>query len=435
MFGRKRVGLSFSWLDKLDAAFFAFSAVSAAWLAILLVERGVRGGWQGLLLIVFWVFFTYLFLPRVHRVLTRLYTPGYFIGRARTSDGLLGDPVNLAWLGSEGQIHQAMENAGWIRADDVDLRSSWGIIRSTLTRRSYPEAPVSPLVLFDRQQDFAYQQEVAGSPSKRHHVRFWRCPDGWMLPGGYPVDWLAAGTYDRSVGLSLFTLQVTHKIEENTDVERDFIVDSVRRADPAADVTVIENFSSGYHARNGGGDRIETDGDLPVIDLHDRPGPVVPDDEATDSRNRRPAPTFFAVVVTFLRGLMYLAGAAALVSIPDTYVSIIDHQAGRAAAHGIQDLDVFFAVLLLVAAVVDIVLALAIYAGRNWARIVLMSACVITISTAFVYDVRGTEAISLARLPMVGTSILVLLALSSHRAREFAVRRRQHATAPADTAG
>jgi len=423
MFGRRKVGLPYSWLDKLDAAFFTFSALSAAWLAVLLVSRGVRGGWQALLLVVFWLFFTYLFLPRMHRILTRLYTPGYFIGRARTSDGLLGDPVNLAWLGSEGQVHHAMQRAGWIRADDVDLRSSWRIVSSTIARHSYPEAPVSPLVLFDRQQDFAYQQEVAGSPSKRHHVRFWRCPEDWMLPGGYPVDWLAAGTYDRSVGLSLFTLQVTHKIEENTDVERDFIVDSVVGSDPAATVAVIENCSSGYHARNGGGDRIETDGDLPVVDLRQRPGRDTPAAAETDSRDRRPAPTTFAVVVTFLRGLMYLAGSAALISIPDTYVTIIDRQAGRAAAHGVQDLEVFFAVLLLAAAVIDCGLALAILAGRNWARIVLMALCVTTISAAFVYDVRGTEAVGLTRLPMVGSSILVLLALSSHRSRDFATRR------------
>jgi hypothetical protein len=39
-----------------------------------------------------------------------------------------------------------------------------------LSRRSYAEAPVSPLHLFDRQPDSAYQQEVAGSPSKWHQV-------------------------------------------------------------------------------------------------------------------------------------------------------------------------------------------------------------------------------------------------------------------------
>ena len=44
-------------------------------------------------------------------------------------------------------------------------------------------APASPLFIFGRQQDFAYQQEVDGSPGKRHHIRFWRCPPGWVLPG------------------------------------------------------------------------------------------------------------------------------------------------------------------------------------------------------------------------------------------------------------
>ena len=192
-----------------------------------MLRESLRPGWHLLLLVVFWVLVAYLVLPRLHRILTQLYLPGYFIGRTRTSDGLLGDPVNLALLGDEAQIHAAMARAGWTRADEVDLASSLRIIGSTLSRRSYPRAPVSPLHLFDRQQDFAYQQEVAGNPSQRHHVRFWRCPEGWRLPGGFPVDWLAAGTYDRSVGLSLITFQVTHKIAEDIDVERDHIVASL----------------------------------------------------------------------------------------------------------------------------------------------------------------------------------------------------------------
>ena len=138
-----------------------------------------------------------------------------------------------------------MRRAGWTQADDVDLASSRRIIVSTLTRRSYEEAPVSPLFIFGRQQDFAYQEEVDGSPGKRHHVRFWRCPPGWVLPGGVRVDWLAAGTYDRAVGLSLFTLQITHKIGENTDDERDHILAALKKAAPEAEVTVIRDFSTG----------------------------------------------------------------------------------------------------------------------------------------------------------------------------------------------
>ena len=165
------------------------------------------------------------------------------------------------------QVVGAMERAGWVKADPITAQSSWAMVASTLQRRSYPEAPVSPLFLFGKQQAFAYQQEVDGNPKQRHHVRFWPCPEGWLLPGGARVDWLAAGTFDTSVGLSFFTLQVTHRIDANTDIERDYIVDTVSEANSAVRIRVLENFSTGYHARNGGGDSIRTDGNLPVIDV------------------------------------------------------------------------------------------------------------------------------------------------------------------------
>ena len=73
------------------------------------------------------------------------------------------------------------------------------------------------------------------------------------------------------MGFSLFTLQVTHKIDADTDVERDHIVATVLGANPGARVHVLADFATGYHSRNGGGDTIRTDGDLPVIDVSDVP--------------------------------------------------------------------------------------------------------------------------------------------------------------------
>jgi hypothetical protein len=420
---RRSRELRSSFTDKVDGLLFAFAGLSTLWLAYLVFKEGIQPGWPMLLLVVFWVLLTYLLLPRVHRILTRLYVPGYFIGRARTSDGLLGDPVNLALFGHEAQIHASMTRAGWTRADDVTLRSGLRILTSTLTRRSYHEAPVSPLHLFDRQQDFAYQQEVAGSPSKRHHVRFWRCPDGWMLPGGYTVDWLAAGTYDKSVGLSLFTLQVTHKIEEDTDIERDYIVETVKKGSPEVDVEVIENFSTGYHSRNGGGDLIITDGDLPIIDVRHVDVAEIAKIEHTDSRDKRPAQIVFGAGVAFFRGLAFLPIALLLLLIPARYfeqitLESVDVQGGRPA------LIIAGSVVALIA-LVDIGLALAVFFGRNWARILLMLSCVLTTIGAFIGNANGSEAVTLATsLPTVGISIMVLLALSSHRAREYAARGR-----------
>jgi hypothetical protein len=256
------VGIAIDWF------FFVFAGVAALWLAYLSLTETFHVGWWGIpFFVAFWMLLAYLVLPRLHRILTTIYVPDYFIGRTRTSDGLLGDPVNLAFLGEGEQIETALREAGWTKADPVTLASSWRIITSTIRRRSYHQAPVSPLFLFGRQQDFAYQQEVDGNPAQRHHVRFWKCPDGWLLPGGRRVDWLAAGTFDTSVGLSLFTLQVTHRIDADTDVERDHIVSSIRDADSRVVVDVISDFATGYHARNGGGDSIRTDGDLPIVDV------------------------------------------------------------------------------------------------------------------------------------------------------------------------
>jgi hypothetical protein len=74
---------------------------------------------------------------------------------------------------------------------------------------------------------------------------------------------------------------------------------------------------------------------------------------------------------------------------------------------------------------IEIGLAIAVFAGRNWARLVLMLACVVTTIIAFVGNANGSDAVTLATsLPTVGLSIMVLLALSSHRARDYATRGR-----------
>src|SRR5699024_1487656 len=72
---------------------------------------------------------------------------------------------------------------------------------------------------------------------------------------------------DRLARFAFYTLQVTPRTDENIDAERGFVVDTRRYADPAIDAEVIRDFSTSYPLRNGQGDRIRTDGDLPVLDV------------------------------------------------------------------------------------------------------------------------------------------------------------------------
>jgi hypothetical protein len=250
--------------------FVGFLLLILGWLVYeILIRRLLHGTRfdQILAFLGLWLVFAYVFLPRLHRILTKLYIPDYFIGRIKTADGLLGDPVNLAFVGSEEQLHLVMVKAGWVMADKLNFRSVVKTCLATAFHRSYRNAPVSTCYLFSEKQSFAYQQRVKNKLSARHHIRFWKVPNGWLMPGGYKVDWVAAGTYDRSIGISYFTFQFTHRIVSDTDIERDYIVRSLKSATKLKKVNIIKNYFSAYHHRNGGGDNITTDGDLPIIEL------------------------------------------------------------------------------------------------------------------------------------------------------------------------
>lgn len=422
----------------LDSFFFVFAGLAAIWLAVLVFDESFALGWGAIwVAVIFWLLLAYLVLPRLHRILTHIYVPDYFFGRTRTSDGLLGDPVNLAVDGDEPQIHEAMLAAGWTRADDLSLASSRRIVLATMLRRSYNEAPVSPLYLFGRTQDFAYQQEVLNNPAKRHHVRFWKCPDGWLLPGGHRVGWLAAGTFDKSVGFSLFTLQVTHKIDANTDIERDHIVQSVLAGNSSAGVHVLRDFSTGYHSRNGGGDSIQTDGDLPIIDVTEVPVapavpvvPAVPDGVATQAQAAAKAPRAIGIgaimmAARTLSGFILIAAALTQWAEFRNQLLLTDENGRNLST---DQADAVLAVLLSlygVALILYLLLVFFIWKGSNWARIVAMAGATFSIVVAFVGYWRSNEEITLrTTLLSLALDILVLLALSSTAARAYARRPR-----------
>ena len=404
--------------DIIDAVFFAVAAAATLWLAWLLIGSGWHlDPWLALNSVLFWAVLAYLAIPRVHQVLTWLYVPDYFIGRTRTPDGLLGDPVNLAVHGDEDDIHAAMRAAGWVRADAITPRSALRIVVSSLLRRSYPAAPVSTLVLFGRGQDFAYQKEVEGNPSQRHHVRFWHTPAGWVLPGGRSVDWLAGATYDRSVGLSALTFQVTHKIDADIDIERNFVVDDVRWANAEADLGVWPDFFTAYHDKNGGGDRVETDGDLYVLDLD----AVVPESvdsvelaraRAADAQANRQRPPQLLVALILI---MLLVGvqSAQLIRDPD-----VGSAAAELAGEGVAGATglVYGVVSFFSAAMIATVAALGLAAwhGHPRGRIALLA----TLTLAVLTDMSqvsavGVRAATASLIVTSGLEVLALLALTA----------------------
>ncbi|ODA66132.1 hypothetical protein A7A08_02985 [Methyloligella halotolerans] len=105
----------------------------------------------------------YVILPYAVRmglkIQLRKHVPRYTV----TGDGLPGDPVNLALIGTEDELRAAFGAAGWHTADPLGLTSSLHMAQAFLLNRPYPTAPFSTLYLFGRGQDLGFQKPIGDS--------------------------------------------------------------------------------------------------------------------------------------------------------------------------------------------------------------------------------------------------------------------------------
>src|SRR5438309_2280195 len=169
-------------------------------------------------LVIAWLLMAYLILPALWRHYEHQPALESAPKTTVTAQGIPGDPLNVGLIGTEQEIVSALPGSGWDAADPVTLRSSIGIARSVLRDKPYNDAPVSPLFVFGRKQDLAFEKPVGDNASHRHHVRFWKSTE--LGRGELPL-WIGAVTYDRSVVLSHRTGQITHHIDADIDAERD----------------------------------------------------------------------------------------------------------------------------------------------------------------------------------------------------------------------
>jgi len=179
----------------------------------------------------------------------------------QTSQGIPGDPINVGLVGTREDVHCAMHAAGWYPADPITFRSSVEIVGSVVLRRPYKDAPVSTLYYQGRHQDLAFEKPVGESADRRHHVRFWE-----VLKQGdenRPV-WLGSATFDREVGLSRYTGQVTHHIAPDIDAEREGLTNDLKNSKVVEAVYEVSGVGPTVMGRNGEGDRYFTDGEVKV---------------------------------------------------------------------------------------------------------------------------------------------------------------------------
>ncbi len=181
----------------------------------------------------------------------------------KTGDGHPGDPLNVSLIGTEDEVKEIMQAAGWFPAKALGIKSDLKIAADVVLSRPDDEAPVSSLFLYGRKEDLAFEQPVGDNPRHRNHVRFWKTPTPDSASGDRPV-WIGSASYDERVGLSHTTGQITHHISGDVDAERDHLFDDLRRTGDLSETYVVKGFHKTLEGTNGGGDKWYTDGDLYV---------------------------------------------------------------------------------------------------------------------------------------------------------------------------
>ena len=182
----------------------------------------------------------------------------------RTGADIPGDALNVGLVGSKEDALRAMNAAGWFPADPITWRSSIEIVGSVILDRPYRDAPVSPLYYDGKKEQLAFEKPDGRSADKRHHVRFWLVLEKGT--DGRPV-WLGSVTFDRGVGLSHDTGQVTHHIAPSIDAERNLLMRDLREAGMVQTFFQISGTGPTLLGRNGEGDPYYTDGEIDVANL------------------------------------------------------------------------------------------------------------------------------------------------------------------------
>ena len=194
-----------------------------------------------------------------------------FPTRSTTLKSASADLVNLAFVGSESQVHFAFVAAGWHNADPVSKHSIAHNFYALLNNSGYTQEPMMTFLLNGKPEDMNWQKSL-NSYGRRDHLRIWRyVPEGATEP-----VWLSSSTHDTGAVLSVKYKGFVHHISPDIDNERSTVIRDLNFAGCVKSVTYVPRPGMATMTQNAVGDTMRTDGSIAVVELKDCQ-PVDPD--------------------------------------------------------------------------------------------------------------------------------------------------------------
>jgi hypothetical protein len=187
-----------------------------------------------------------------------------FPALTRVRSGGSREPLNLLVAGTENQIRTIFKEQGWYTADPINALTALRMAAADLSNTGYLNAPMSDLYLYGRKQDLSYQKNSV-SVKQRDHLRVWKTP---LLDSLGRPFWAIAASKDIAVCFRCG--HPDHQIASDVDAERALVLADFNKSDQIALQYRLQSLPPGTHlpvATDGGGDAIDTDGAVSVLEL------------------------------------------------------------------------------------------------------------------------------------------------------------------------
>jgi len=184
--------------------------------------------------------------------------------RASDKQGNAGDMVNFLILGSQDALERVFTTAGWVKVDaDVKNTVLHGLIGS-LSKEAYLTMPMSQLYLFGRAQDYGWAHaEPISVVRSRNHLRIWKAP--FEVKG--ETLWVGAATHDIGFERDQRNNGVTHKIDPDIDLERDYVENTLAATGLVTEISHFLPDKPMKEAQTATGGTFHSNGEVLILKL------------------------------------------------------------------------------------------------------------------------------------------------------------------------
>jgi hypothetical protein len=175
-----------------------------------------------------------------------------------------GDMVNFLIIGSQDAMERVFTAAGWVKVDANIKETVLNGFLESMSKESYLTMPMSPLYLFGRQQDYGWAHaEPISVVASRNHLRIWKAP----FEVNRRTLWVGAATHDIGFEKDQRNNRLTHKIDSNIDLERDYVEKTLTSTGLVAERTHVLPSGPIQTAKTATGGSFHSDGQVLVLKL------------------------------------------------------------------------------------------------------------------------------------------------------------------------